>query len=94
MCKFWECRNAHCLNYGGNGIRLGPEEIEQDPFRRHACKRCGTIVRESTGMETPLSKTLAWTALGVMLGVWAEWGPTGILLGAAAGLLLCLLTEL
>lgn len=98
MCKVWECNNACCPNYAGNGILLGVTEIEWDVFGQHECRRCGAFVRESAGIKAPWSRPLASTALGAMLGVWAGWGLagglTGALLGSAAGLLLCLLIEL
>lgn len=94
MCKLWECNNTCCPNYVGNGILLGITEIEWDLFGQHGCRGCGAFVRERSATEAPWSRPLAWTALGAMLGAWAGGTLTGSILGSAAGLLLCLLTEL
>lgn len=94
MCKFWECHNAYCPNYAGHGVLLGILEIEWDVFGQHSCRRCGAFVRESRAAEAPWARAVAWTALGVILSLWAGWDFVGVILGAAAGLLLCLLAEL
>ena len=94
VCKFWECRNAYCPNYVGNGILLGVTEIEWDVFGKHGCRRCGAFVHEGSSEQAPWVTPLVSTALGATLSLWAGWGLTGTLLGAAGGLLLCLLADL
>ncbi len=94
VCKLWECHNAYCPNYAGNGVQLGITEIEWDVFGQHACRRCGAFVREFRTPEHRAGNALCWIALGVLLAVWEGGGLTGALLGGAAGVLLCLLIEL